>query len=274
MTAYADTISRPVKTLTEAEQRALLKVTGQHVDGLRDHVIFSLAMGTGLREHELLALDVGDVFDDAGRARRRVVLRVFKRSAKEPLAQEVLLPDAVRAKLERLLTTRKRAGETVTPTTPVFVSRLGRRLSARQLREAFAVWQERAGFERHVGFHTLRHHACSAVYRASKDLRLTQKFARHKSVVTTSIYTHPTDDELLRAVDAVGAAVLALSLVSIPAAEAAAAVRALREGLPKAIQLWIGGAAAAAVAAIPGVERIDTLDRLEQRVTLLAVGGR
>ncbi len=27
MTAYADTISRPVKTLTEAEQRALLKVT-------------------------------------------------------------------------------------------------------------------------------------------------------------------------------------------------------------------------------------------------------
>ena len=113
---------------------------------------------------------------------------------------EVLLPDAVRAKVERLLATRKRAGETITPTTPVFVSRLGRRLSARQLREAFAVWQERAGFERHVGFHTLRHHACSAVYRASRDLRLTQKFARHKSVVTTSIYTHPTDDELLRAV--------------------------------------------------------------------------
>jgi len=96
MTAYADTISRPVKTLTEAEQRALLKVTGQHVDGFRDHVIFSLAMGTGLREHELLALDVGDVFDDAGRAKRRVALRVFKRSAKEPVPQEVLLPDAVR----------------------------------------------------------------------------------------------------------------------------------------------------------------------------------
>jgi site-specific recombinase XerC len=189
-----------VKTLTEAEQRALLKVTGQHVDGFRDHVIFSLAMGTGLREHELLALDVGDVFDDAGRAKRRVALRVFKRSAKDPVAQEVLLPDAVRAKLERLLTTRKRAGETITPTTPVFVSRLGRRLSARQLRHLFAVWQERAGFERHLGFHSLRHHACSAVYRASKDLRLTQKFARHKSVVTTSIYTHPTDDELLRAV--------------------------------------------------------------------------
>jgi site-specific recombinase XerC len=202
MTAYADTIVRPVKTLTEQEQRQLLKVTGQHVAGFRDHCIFSLAMGTGLREHELLALDVGDVFDNAGRAKRRVVLRVFKRSAKDPALQEVLLPDAVRAKLERLLARRKRAGETITPETPVFVSRLGRRLSARQLRHAFGVWQERAGFERHLNFHSTRHTGCSAVYRASKDLRLTQKFARHKSVVTTSIYTHPTDDELLRAVQA------------------------------------------------------------------------
>lgn len=200
MTAYVDTISRPVKTLTEAEQRALLRVTGQHVAGWRDHCIYSLAMGTGLRQHEMLALDVGDVFDEGGRAKRRVALRVFKRSAKEPAPQEVLLPDAVRAKLEKLLATRKRAGEAITPATPVFVSRLGRRLSARQLREAFAVWQKRAGFERHLSVHVLRHSACSSVYRQSKDLRLTQKFARHKSVVTTSIYTHPTDDELLRAV--------------------------------------------------------------------------
>ncbi|WP_342379464.1 site-specific integrase [Myxococcus stipitatus] len=200
MTAYADTISRPARTLTESEQRLLLKVTGQHVDGFRDHCIYSLAMGTGLREHEILALDVGDVFDDAGRAKRRVALRVFKRSAKDPAPQEVLLPDVVRAKLEKLLAARKRAGEAITPATPIFVSRLGRRLSARQLRHAFSVWQKRAGFERHLSFHSTRHTACTSVYRASKDLRLTQKFARHKSVVTTSIYTHPTDDELLRAV--------------------------------------------------------------------------
>jgi len=200
MTAYADTIARPVKTLTEQEQKHLLRVTGAHVAGWRDHCIFSLAMGTGLREHEILALDIGDVFDEAGRAKRRLVLRVFKRSAKEPAPQEVLLPDVVRAKLEKLLTMRKRAGEILTPETPVFVSRLGRRLSARQLRDVFAIWQKRAGFERHLSFHAARHTACSAVYRASKDLRLTQKFARHKSVVTTSIYTHPTDDEMLRAV--------------------------------------------------------------------------
>ncbi len=200
MTAYADTISRPAPTLTESEQRLLLKFTGQRVDGFRDHVIYSLAMGAGLREHEILALDVGDVFDDAGRAKRRVTLRVFKRSAKDPAPQEVLLPDVVRAKLEKLLATRKRAGETITASTPIFVSRLGRRLSARQLRHAFAVWQKRAGFERHFNFHALRHTACTNLYRASRDLRLTQRFARHKSVLTTSIYTHPSDEELLRSV--------------------------------------------------------------------------
>jgi site-specific recombinase XerC len=202
MTAYADTIVRPVKTLTEQEQRQLLKVTGQHVAGWRDHCIYSLALGTGLREHEILALDVGDVFDDAGRAKRRVVLRVFKRSSKDPAPQEVLLPDVVRAKLERLLATRKRAGETITPETPIFVSRLGRRLSARQLRHAFGVWQKRAGFERHFNFHCVRHTVCSAIYRASRDLRLTQRFARHKSIVTTSLYTHPSDEELLQSVQA------------------------------------------------------------------------
>ena len=59
MTTYADTISRPVKTLTEQEQKSLLRVTGAHVAGWRDHCIYSLATGTGLREHEILALDIG-----------------------------------------------------------------------------------------------------------------------------------------------------------------------------------------------------------------------
>ena len=159
MTIYIDSVSRPVRTLTENEQRLLLKVTGQRRDGFRDHVIYSLALGTGLREHELLALNVGDVFDAAGKAKRRLRLRVFKRASADPALQEVLLPDLVRAKLERLMAGRRRAGEVTTPDTPIFVSRRGTRLSARQLRHAFGVWQKRCGFDRHFNFHTLRHYA-------------------------------------------------------------------------------------------------------------------
>ena len=88
MTAYADTISRPARTLTESEQRLLLKFTGQRLDGFRDHVIYSIALGAGLREHEILALDVGDVFDDSGHAKRRLALRVFKRASDDPAAKK------------------------------------------------------------------------------------------------------------------------------------------------------------------------------------------
>jgi integrase len=81
MPAYAAAIPRPPRTLTELEQAALLKVTGEHRAGYRDHCIFAVALGTGLREQEIAALDVGDVLHEDGRVRRRIALRTFKRSS-------------------------------------------------------------------------------------------------------------------------------------------------------------------------------------------------
>jgi integrase len=46
-------------TLTRAEQAGLLAATAGH---WRDHLIFSLALGTGLRLGEIVGLDVGDVY--------------------------------------------------------------------------------------------------------------------------------------------------------------------------------------------------------------------
>ena len=43
-------------TLTETEQRAILQATAGN---LRDHVIYSMALGTGLRLVEIVGLDVG-----------------------------------------------------------------------------------------------------------------------------------------------------------------------------------------------------------------------
>ena len=56
--------------MTEGEQRAILKTSGEHARGFRDHVIFSMALGTALREHEILALNVGDVFGPDDQPRR------------------------------------------------------------------------------------------------------------------------------------------------------------------------------------------------------------
>ena len=59
-------------TLTQAEQRALLHATAGHP---RDHVVFSIALGTGLRLGEIVGLNVADVFYDDGTPRTRVQLR-------------------------------------------------------------------------------------------------------------------------------------------------------------------------------------------------------
>ena len=198
--SYADQIALPPRTLTEGEQRAILKVTGEHARGFRDHVLFSVALGTGLREHEILALNVGDMFGPDDKPRRRVQLRVFKRSNSDAEMQEVVLPDNLRAKLCKLRAWKKRRGESLDADAPLFLARGGRRLSSRQLRHVFHVWQSRAGFERRLPFHATRHTALTAVYRKSKDIRLTQRVARHKSITSTIRYAGPSDDDVLRAV--------------------------------------------------------------------------
>ena len=199
MANYADSTRTP-RTLTEREQRALLEVTGEHRAGFRDHCLYAMALGTGLREHELIGLDVGDVFRD-DRPRRRLLLSVFKGAGKAGGTQEVLLSESLRGKLRRFHQWRARVRGPLTADAALFVSRLGRRLSQRQVRHGFTVWQDRAGFERRVTFHMLRHSAVTNLYALTKDIRLTQRFARHRSLVTTMVYTHPSEDDLVRAVE-------------------------------------------------------------------------
>lgn len=143
MSAYS-TCRLPPKSLTEAEQTALLKITGEHARSYRDHMLFALAVGTGLRQSELLALNVGDVRNVHGKARRRIVLRVYKRCTEKPTSQEVILPGRLVYKLERFFKWKAKQGESLGFEEPLFVSRNKRRLSERMAREAFRLWQKRA----------------------------------------------------------------------------------------------------------------------------------
>ena len=74
--------------------------------------------------------------------------------------------------------------------------RRGCRLSKSRAQVLFRAWQVIAGFDRLYPFHALRHTAVTNVYRASRDLFLAQRFARHASPLTTVRYTHPSDEEL------------------------------------------------------------------------------
>ena len=182
---------RAPETMTAAEQARLLQETTAHNDP-RDHVLYSTALGTALRLKELLGLNVGDVSPDGRQVRQRIVLSVTKGNRRG----EVFLPPRLQKKLKRFLTWKRRTGQPLEPDAPLFMSAQSRQLSPRAAQWRFAWWQEKAGFDRRYNFHALRHSAVTNVYRASRNLFLAQRFARHASPLTTIVYTHPADDEL------------------------------------------------------------------------------
>jgi integrase/recombinase XerC len=179
------------QTLTQAEQRVILRATRSNP---RDHLIYSLALGTGLRLAEIVGLNVGDVYTPEGKPKNRVRLR--PEIAKNGRAGDVFLPDALLVKFRRFWRHKAVRREGLRPEDPLFCSQSRTRISPRRVQFAFRTWQVKAGFDRLYPLHALRHTAVTNVYRRSRDLFLAQRFARHVSPLTTTIYTHPSDQEL------------------------------------------------------------------------------
>jgi site-specific recombinase XerD len=209
---YADRTNRPPRTLSDAEQAKLLKVSGAKREDFRDHMILSLALGTGLREGEISALKIGDVMRPDGKPKRAIQLRYYARKGKrrgkkatptDDAAQIVHLPDACYYKLEKFLRTKDHHGiapRELVPSSPLFWSRQGDKgISTRRMREIFADWQQRAGFDNPYCFHELRHTAITNAYRHTRDVRIAQRVARHARIDTTTRYEHASDQEVATA---------------------------------------------------------------------------
>ena len=188
------------RSLTKDEERRLLR-TVRDQGSPRDSALLHLALGTGFRLRELTHLNVGDVRCAEGIA-WKVVLDPRWTKCNRP--GTAYLTPAVKREVARFLRWKKRAGEPLEATSPLFASRQRRRVSMRRIQFMFREWQAAAGFEATYPFHALRHTAITNVYRATKDLYLTQRFARHSSPLTTTVYTHPSDEELYAAIRKVG----------------------------------------------------------------------
>ena len=140
-------------TLTTDEQQLILRVTAKHP---RDHVIISMALGTGLRLGELVGLNVGDVFAPDGTPRVRV--RIRREIAKGHRAGDVFLPDKLVVKLKRFWRFKIRR-ERLEPDAPLFCNQSRCRISKRRVQFLWRTWQQRAGFDRLYPFHSTRHYA-------------------------------------------------------------------------------------------------------------------
>ena len=101
-------------TLTEGELRTILAASSGKI---RDHLIFSLALGTGLRLAELVGLNVGDVYALDGTPRSRV--RIRPEIAKGGRTGDIFLPDALEPKLRKFWAYKRVGGEGTGPQDPL-----------------------------------------------------------------------------------------------------------------------------------------------------------
>lgn len=151
----------------------------------RDQLILLALVTTGLRRSELIALDWRDLALDGPRP--SVLVRRGKggKPRRQPLAPQ--LADELR----QLRDVKKPA-----PTNPVFCGLAGGRLQPKVLAAIIKRATERAGIEKRVTAHTLRHTAASWLRQATGDARLVAEYLGHADLTTVSRYAHVARDEL------------------------------------------------------------------------------
>ncbi len=183
----APTSQRPPRVLTQKETRALLATIKKHKAPIaeRDHLMFALLLGTGIRLSSLVNLNDGDV--DLGSGTIRV-------NGKGNVEQLVFLNSGLKRVLKTYL------GSRADTSAPLFFSLRARRIGARQVELRLAYWLELAGIACRCSVHTLRHTFATRLYEKTNDLRLVQRALGHRRVTTTEVYTRVTDRVLRKAV--------------------------------------------------------------------------
>ncbi len=178
--------ARQVEELLEAPLKVPISRQTPSWMPARDAAILELFYSTGMRLHELAALNVRD-FDFITET-----VRVFGKGGKERLCP--LGGPAVRA-IERY------RSEARVHEGPLFVSKLRKRLSARSIWAMVKKYLGHTGIPINISPHKLRHSFATHLLDNGADLRSVQALLGHASLSTTQIYTQVTIDRMRRVYD-------------------------------------------------------------------------
>lgn len=201
--------------LTGEEFGRLLDAAGRPARRLagierRDRLVLMALVMTGLRRSELVALDWGDLVLDGDWPS----LLVRRGKGGKPRRQP--LPGPLADELRALRHERAPAGED-----PVFTGLRGGRLQPTILAGIIRRAAQRAGIQKHVTAHTLRHTAATWLRQETGDARLVAEYLGHADLSTVSRYAHVASDELRSGAEAIAAR--ALPSPSPPSADAGSA---------------------------------------------------
>jgi integrase/recombinase XerD len=174
-------------TVDEVEELIRSVSNGNTPDVKRDQGMLELLYASGLRVTELVSLDIDDVDLEQGS------VRCYGKGAKEriiPIHQNAV--DVVKDYLEqgRPHISNQRSGASL------FLNRRGERLTRQGFWLILKGHAKRAGIEKKITPHTLRHSFATHLLRGGAPLRHVQELLGHASITTTQVYTHLTSEHV------------------------------------------------------------------------------
>ncbi|MBI4211484.1 MAG: tyrosine recombinase XerC [Deltaproteobacteria bacterium] len=181
------------KCLTIDEVTALLDVVDA-ADGMtmRDRAMLELLYSSGLRVSELTGLNLHELSVHDG------VVRVLGKGQKERI---VPIGQKAREALEAYILWRTSMFPAHEETMALFVNKRGGRLTPRSVERILNKYVKKAGLQKTVTPHMLRHTFASHLLSAGADLRGIQEMLGHASLSTTQKYTHVSLDKMMEVYD-------------------------------------------------------------------------
>jgi len=170
---------RPPEVLTEAEAIALIRSCSTRAPtGVRNRALIAVLWRCGLRISEALGLELRDVDLDAGS------LRV--RHGKGDKSRTVGVDEQTAALLARWLDRRKTIGAGARA--PIFCTLQGGRIDSSYVRRLLPRLARRAGVEKRVHAHGLRHTHAAELAREGTPINIIRDDLGHTSLAVTDRY--------------------------------------------------------------------------------------
>jgi len=180
-------VERKLPQILTNQEVELLLAQPQCVDqkGYRDHAMLELLYATGIRVSELISLDVEHVNLAAG------FIRCFSKNKERTIP---LYPGAVKAISDYVRNVRPQLA--VEGEHALFVNMNGERMSRQGFWKIIKYYQEKAGIEKDITPHTLRHSFAVHLLENGADLRSIQEMLGHSDISSTQIYAQLVNQKL------------------------------------------------------------------------------
>jgi len=165
------------KTIHQNDIKKMLDVT----TNLKHNTMLKLCYGMGLRLSEIINIKIKDIDSQN--------MQVFIERAKGKKDRYVNLPQSI---LEQLRMYYKE----YRPKKYLFEGQGGGQYNKRSLQNVFKNALSKAGINKDVGIHSLRHSYATHLLENGTDIRFIQELLGHNSIKTTLIYTNVTNDSI------------------------------------------------------------------------------